>query len=139
MRRPDWTHRGWWRWRAVKQLVGETLTTKLDPNEFGGGRRGDWIDYADIQQHMCSLKGCGRRAQASWAGCADDNINRPLCPEHDVQINLMALAWWGDPQLREKMNAYVSGMEDDIGRPVERWAYDENHLWAELKHRLEEM
>lgn len=139
MNRPDFTYVGWWRWKLVVTLAGEDLPTKLNHEEFGGGRRGGFLRYDEIQQYMCSVQGCGRRAQASWSGCADENINRPLCPEHDVQINVMALVWWGDPQAPEKIKQYVESMEHDIDRPVEPWAYDTGTLYAQIAARLDEI
>lgn len=86
---------------------------------------------------MCSVADCGERAHASWSGCADQNINRPLCPEHDVQINLLALIWWGDPDWEEKMEKYVLDMEVDIERKVASWAYAEQPLYEMLLRRME--
>lgn len=134
--RPDWTYPGWWRWWAIGKLRGYDLETKLVPSEFGGGRRGGFLMLHEITQYMCSVAGCDRRAQASWAGCADQNINRPLCPEHDVQINLMVLYWWGDPNWEKKIREYVVEMEEQAARTVESWAYDPAHLLREIDQRL---
>lgn len=92
---------------------------KLDPKEFGGGRIGGPYMTGEIGQFMCSRKGCGRRSHASWAGCADGNVQRPLCPEHDAQLNLIAMIWWGDPNVDQKMNDYITSMEQEIGRTLD--------------------
>lgn len=120
----------------VRHLTGEDLTTKLDSNEFGGGRHGIWNDPDDIRRFMCSVQGCGRRAESSWSGCADQNINRPLCPEHDIQINLLALLWWGDPEWHEKIMSYVEKINQDVGRHVEHWCYDETAAWQMMEDRV---
>jgi len=134
--RPDWSHRGWWRWYASTKIIGVDLETKLDPNEFGGGRVGTWINTDEISQYMCSTMGCSRRAYASWAGCADDNVNRPLCPEHDVQLNLLALHWWEAPQWHEKMTDYQEKVERDIGRKLESWCYDPDSLYRQMMEKM---
>lgn len=109
------------------------LESKLDPEEFGGGRCVGPYMVGEIEQFMCSVRGCGERSHASWGGCADNNVQRPLCPEHDVQLNELALAWWGDPDAAEKMAEYRAGVEHDIGREL-----DESKFLSmeELQHRL---
>lgn len=100
------------------------LPRKEFAHQFGGGRsRGVYLNE-EIVEFLCSVAGCGAHAHASWAGCADNNIMRPLCPEHDVQLNVIALLWWGDPAAATKIDEYVQAIESDIGRRVERWAYD---------------
>jgi hypothetical protein len=136
-RRPDWTYFGWWRTAIVERLQGHTLPSKLDPDQFGGGRIGGYLSYDEIRNFMCSVQGCGRRAQASWAGCADENINRPLCPEHDVQINFIVLFWWGDPDGKKKLDKYVEKMENEIGREIESWATDIEFLRQQMAIRID--
>jgi hypothetical protein len=109
------------------------LESKLDPQEFGGGRCEGPFLIGEIEQFMCSVRGCGERASASWGGCADANINRPLCPEHDVQLNELALKWWGDPKADEKMAAYRERVERDIGRPLKQECFLSDE---ELRERL---
>lgn len=136
MKRPDWTYLGWWRWKVVDHLRGEDLPTKLKAEEFGGGRYGNFLLADEISQYMCSVKNCGARAHASWSGCADENINRPLCPEHDVQINLLALFWWGDPRWEDKIKEYVEGMEKDIGRSIQESYYSPDSLARQLLEKI---
>lgn len=100
------------------------LETKLHSASFGGGRVNGVYMVGEIEQFMCSVQGCGDRSHASWAGCADQNIQRPLCAEHDVQINLMALLWWGDPRWNDKIEEYVKGVEQEIGREIDPIYYD---------------
>lgn len=137
MKRPDWTYLGWWRTTIVERVQGQTLRTKLDPDEFGGGRIGGYLNYDEISQFMCSVQGCGARSQASWAGCADDNINRPLCPEHDVQLNFIVLFWWGDTDGKKKLDKYVEKMEKEIGREIQSWATDTDFLRQQMAIRID--
>lgn len=52
------------------------------------------------------VRGCGRKAHASWQACADGGIYRPLCLECDIEINEMVLRWMRDPEWESKMAAY---------------------------------
>lgn len=87
---------------------------KTDPAAFGGGRRRPYT-VAGIHRLLCSVRGCGRQAWATWSGCADDNMHRPLCPEHDVELNAIASRWWGDPEAEAKLEHYRQLVEDDVG------------------------
>jgi hypothetical protein len=93
---------------------------KTDPVQFGGGRPAHRPPYteAGIARLMCSRAGCGRQAYATWGACADDNVQRPLCPECDVRLNVMALEFMGDPDIVSKIGRYVQTMEDKIGRRI---------------------
>lgn len=97
------------------------MKQKVDPAEFGGGRRADRPRYtADgIARLMCSRAGCGRQAHATWGACADDNVQRPLCPECDAALNDLVLHWLGDPFAEGKMVVYRGDMIEKIGRPLE--------------------
>lgn len=93
---------------------------KTDPAQFGGGRPATRPPYtaAGISRLMCSRAGCGRQAYATWGACADDNVQRPLCPECDVALNVAALEFMGDPDIISKIGEYVETMEAKIGRRV---------------------
>lgn len=93
---------------------------KTDPAQFGGGRPADRPPYSadGITRLMCSRAGCGRDAHATWGACADDNVQRPLCPECDVELNARTLTFFGDPDWADKMAAYAVKMERDCGRPL---------------------
>lgn len=91
---------------------------KTLPEQFGGGRARGRPQYSaeGIRRLMCSRAGCGRRSHASWGACADENVQRPLCAECDVEVNRIMLDWIGDPDADEKMAAYVAQVEQDVGR-----------------------
>lgn len=93
---------------------------KVRPAEFGGGRTRTRPPYsaAGIRRLMCCRAGCDRPAYATWGACADDNMQRPLCAECDVELNWMALEWMGDPDLIEKMRAYEARVEETVGHPL---------------------
>lgn len=92
---------------------------KVDPEQFGGGRKSPPYTIPGIERLMCSRRGCGRRAHATWAGCADGNIFRPLCPECDVELNRVAMEWWGDPEWEPKIVEYANSVSEDIGRVLQ--------------------
>lgn len=96
------------------------MTIKQRAEEFGGGRALDRPPYsaAGITRLLCARAGCGRRAHASWGACADGNVQRPLCPECDVEVNRIVLFWMGDPDLADKMDAYEARVAEAIGRPL---------------------
>lgn len=91
---------------------------KRSPEEFGGGRREPYTTIG-IARLLCSRKGCGRRSYATWSGCADGNLQRPLCPECDFELNALVQTWWGDPDAETKLIAYRALLESNIGRPLE--------------------
>lgn len=97
------------------------MSVKLSPRHFGGGRPADRPPYSaeGIKRLLCARAGCGRRAHASWGACADDNVQRPLCPECDVELNRVTLLWMGDPERNKKMVAYMKRVEEQIGRPLD--------------------
>lgn len=94
---------------------------KRHRDEFGGGRPRNAEPYSadGIRRLMCSRRGCGRRAYATWGACADDNVQRPLCAECDVELNELALRWIGDPDVDEKMAAYRQRVREAIGGPLD--------------------
>lgn len=92
---------------------------KTDPAEFGGGRRRGFYMTADLRGVLCSRAGCGREAYASWGACADGNVQRPVCPEDDVRLNALALAFMGDPDAPAKLSRYVAEVEQRAGRTVD--------------------
>lgn len=89
-----------------------------DRAAFGGGRRKPYTG-AGIRRLPCSRAGCTRRAHAQWSGCADGNLQRPLCAECDVHLNWLVLQWWGDPDAETKIVAYANDVEADVGRPLD--------------------
>lgn len=94
---------------------------KRQRDEFGGGRPHSAAPYSadGIRRVLCSRRGCGRRAYATWGACADDNWQRPLCAECDVELNELALRWIGDPQVDEKIAAYSQRVREAIGGPLD--------------------
>jgi hypothetical protein len=63
-----------------------------------------------IQRVKCHVKGCSQRGFAQWQVCADDNVYRPVCIDHDVELNRMTLKWVGDPDVEAKMAAYEDSL-----------------------------
>lgn len=93
---------------------------KTDPAQFGGGRpHCKPYTQVGIERLLCSFAGCWRNAYAAWGACADDNIHRPMCPEHDYACNVAALAMSGDPDAEEKLVDYARGLQEDIGRELD--------------------
>lgn len=94
---------------------------KRHRDEFGGGRPHGAEPYSadGIRRLLCSRAGCGRKAYATWGACADDNVQRPLCAECDVDLNEMALRWMGDPDADEKMARYRQRVREAIGGPLD--------------------
>jgi hypothetical protein len=109
------------------------LPAKTDPSQFGGGRSRRVYLNDEIGQYLCSRAGCNRQAHASWGGCADNNIARPLCAECDVLLNYLALLWWGDPETPAKMAQYAASVEEDIGRKLEPDAWNLEPIIKELR------
>lgn len=94
---------------------------KTDPLQFGGGRAPGRPPYSSegIKRLLCARAGCGRRAHAHWGACADGNVQRPLCPECDFELNARVLTWFGDPDAESKLTEYRERLEDDAGRPLQ--------------------
>lgn len=92
---------------------------KTDPSRFGGGRRGKPYQQLGIERLMCSYLGCWRRAYATWGACADDNIHRPMCPEHDYACNVAALWMSGDPDADAKLDRYGADLQAKTGRALD--------------------
>lgn len=122
-----------------RRIRGVTdLPLKTNPEAFGGGRVVGLLMRGEESGFMCSRAGCGREAHASWGGCADQNIIRPLCAECDVLLNYLALIWWGDPQAQEKMRVYSSQVEGEIGRELEEDAWDITGLMERVQEQYAE-
>jgi hypothetical protein len=113
------------------------LPTKRNPDDFGGGRIVGVILSGEETDFMCSRAGCSRPAHATWGGCADNNVYRPLCAECDVLLNYLTLLWWGDPLAQDKMRYYVAQVEADIGRPLEEDAWDITPLMERVQAQTE--
>lgn len=48
-------------------------------------------------RRMRCIRGCGRPGEYQWQICADRNVWRVLCAEHDVELNEMVMRWaFGD-------------------------------------------
>jgi hypothetical protein len=75
----------------AKRRHNKDLPVKLNPAEFGGGRRRGYYTQAEIEQLLCCRAGCGRFAIASWGACCDGNVQRPFCPECDLELNWQCL------------------------------------------------
>lgn len=88
--------------------------------QFGGGRARGRPPYSSdgIARLMCSRAGCDRKAYATWGACADDNVQRPLCAECDVEVNRIVLDWMGDPAAAAKMAVYEARVTETVGRPL---------------------
>lgn len=56
------------------------------------GRRKPYTQRG-IERLTCCIDGCNARARFSWQICADGNVNRPICPEHDVALNQLVMRW----------------------------------------------
>jgi len=67
-------------------------------------RKGPYTE-AGIRQLFCIR--CSNRAVHQWNVCADGNNFRPLCLDCDIALNVMVLQWMGDPEWKEKSNAYA--------------------------------
>lgn len=85
---------------------------KTDPGQFGGGRKQEYTQ-AGIERLYCCVAGCDRKAFAQWRSCADQQLNRPFCPEHDVELNARMLKWTGDPDWKIKTQLYLLRMQDE--------------------------
>jgi hypothetical protein len=60
------------------------------------GRRKDYTAKG-IRRLTCCVAGCKNKARFQWSICADRNIKRPICAEHDVALNTMVMRWaWAD-------------------------------------------
>lgn len=97
------------------------LARKTRASQYGGGRPKGAGPYTSqgISRVLCSRAGCGRRADHQWSACADGNVARPLCGECDVELNAVALRWWGDPNWLVKIRAYIERTEELLGRRLE--------------------
>lgn len=91
---------------------------KTNAADFGGGRKRPYTTIG-IRRLMCSVSRCDREGYATWSSCADGNIYRIFCAEHDAEINAMVLRWAGDPDWEAKSLKYIRKLEAEVGRSVE--------------------
>lgn len=114
-------YRLWYTKEKIRRLFQKPkdLPRKLYDDEFGGGRVKGIYFNGELWDLKCSRAHCHRQAEASWAGCADENILRPLCYECDVWLNWMVQKWWGDPAYRNKIRKYIRDIENDIERSLD--------------------
>jgi hypothetical protein len=68
------------------------------------GRRKPYTQRG-IERLTCCIQGCTNKAKFTWSICADKNLLRPLCAEHDVALNEMAMRF-----------AFGNTREDDLAR-----------------------
>jgi len=53
---------------------------------------------------MKCIRGCGRQARYQWQICSDGNAYRPVCAEHDVELNELVMRWaFGDSREADLM------------------------------------
>ena len=69
------------------------------------GRRHPYTQRG-VERLPCTVAGCQNRAHASWQICADNRLHRPICLDHDIELNRMVLRWMGDPEAETKMATY---------------------------------
>jgi len=83
----------------------------LAPNRAHTKRHGRKRPYseAEITRLPCII--CGAPAFTTWQICADGNLHRPICAEHDVELNAMVLRWAQDPAAETKIAQYRADME----------------------------
>lgn len=112
MKIPDWQYTKEKLLRHVRFYVD--LPAKKDPEEFGGGRVAGVYLEDEIHLFMCSYKGCGIEAYASWGSCSDGNLLRPLCAVHDIEANMIAALHTGDPEIIEKCVWYSEYVQSRI-------------------------
>jgi len=62
-----------------------------------------------ITRLTCCVRGCTNKAKFEWRICADDNLARPICSEHDVALNTLVMRW-----------AFQNTREPDIARYRQR-------------------
>lgn len=109
-------------WRFLRP--DDELPLKVDPARFGGGKRRGIYTRGELADRLCSRAGCGRRAHATWAGCADSNVLRPLCAECDIELNRLAQQWWGDPAWEQVIVRYANEVADEVDRSLDvPWLY----------------
>lgn len=65
---------------------------------------------AGIVRLKCCVKDCKQRAFTQWQICADGRIYRPVCVDHDVQINRIVLELMGVPDIEARMAAYEESL-----------------------------
>lgn len=61
---------------------------------------------AGIRRLPCVVPGCQAKAFSTWQACADDQVHRPICKAHDVELNRLALESMGDPDAAAKIARY---------------------------------
>jgi hypothetical protein len=59
-----------------------------------------------IKRLDCSVKGCKNKAEFQWQICADNNLYRPICRKHDIEMNRVVLQFIKDPDKIKKMREY---------------------------------
>ena len=65
-----------------------------------------------IRRLKCCVSGCENRGEFQWQCCATGNLWMPLCVEHDIGMNQMALEYIGHPRteaLVEEYRAKITG------------------------------
>lgn len=75
---------------GVQTLLTDADSITRDRAETMAGRRKPYTARG-IQRLTCCIQGCTNKAKFTWSICADKNVIRPLCPEHDVALNEMAM------------------------------------------------
>lgn len=109
-----------WRLRLYRLVWPDReLPVKTDPMEFGGGKTRGVYTQGEVERRLCSRAGCWRMAHACWSGCADDNVQRPLCAECDIDLNRQVLQWWGDPEWEARITAYANGVQAEVERDLD--------------------
>lgn len=65
-----------------------------------------------IKRVKCCVEGCTQRGFASWQVCADKGTFRPVCIDHDVQINrmVMMLMYGPTPEVETIMEGYAASL-----------------------------
>ena len=56
------------------------------------GRRKSYTQRG-IERMTCCVDGCTNKARYEWRICADGNMARPICPDHDVALNQLVMRW----------------------------------------------
>ncbi len=61
---------------------------------------------------------CGEPSAYQWQICADGNVYRGICAEHDIELNTMVMRWMFGDTKETEIEAYRKrvGMEQSDGR-----------------------
>jgi len=76
------------------------------------GKKTEYTD-TELKNQKCEVEGCSQPARYQWNCCADSNIWRRLCSDHDLELNVQLMTFMKVKGWKAKLKRYAAIVKRD--------------------------